>query len=48
MNKSKGLQDYLALIVRRRWWVIVTFLALCGPAPLLVASSCRRPTPRRP
>src|SRR5262245_29446734 len=25
---SKGLRDYLALLVRRRWWVIVPFVAL--------------------
>jgi polysaccharide chain length determinant protein (PEP-CTERM system associated) len=32
MNKSrlKNLNDYLALIVRRRWWVIVPTIALCG------------------
>ena len=28
MNKPKGLPDYLAVFARRRWWVIVPFLAL--------------------
>jgi polysaccharide chain length determinant protein (PEP-CTERM system associated) len=28
MNKPKGLTDYLAVFARRRWWVIVPFLAL--------------------
>ena len=32
MRKSrlKNFHDYLALIVRRRWWVIATTIALCG------------------
>ena len=28
-------QDYLALLVRRKWWVIFPFLALSGAAILL-------------
>jgi succinoglycan biosynthesis transport protein ExoP len=37
MKKSrlKNLHDYLALIVRRRWWVISTIVALCGLTALI-------------
>lgn len=37
MRKSRlnNIHDYLALIVRRRWWVIGTFVALGGIAILL-------------
>ena len=34
--RLKNLNDYLALIVRRRWWVIVPTIALCGVS-LMVA-----------
>ena len=33
--RLKNLNDYLALIVRRRWWVIYTFVALCGLTMLI-------------
>ncbi len=37
MRKSRlnNIHDYLALIVRRRWWIIGTFVALGGIAVLL-------------
>jgi polysaccharide chain length determinant protein (PEP-CTERM system associated) len=37
MKKSrfKNLHDYLALLVRRRWWVIIPAVALCGLSILL-------------
>ena len=37
MKKSrlKNLHDYLALIVRRKWWVIIPTIALCGLTLLL-------------
>ncbi|MBN1569597.1 MAG: hypothetical protein JXA73_17260 [Acidobacteria bacterium] len=37
MKKSrlKNLNDYLALLVRRRWWVIIPTVALCGLAILM-------------
>ena len=28
--RLRGFQDYLALFVRRRWWVLVTFMALAA------------------
>ena len=33
--RLRGLQDYLALIVRRRWWVIITFVALSALTVLI-------------
>jgi polysaccharide biosynthesis transport protein len=36
-SRFNGLQDYLALLVRRRWWVIGTTLALAGLALLASA-----------
>lgn len=36
--RLKNLNDYLALIVRRRWWVIATFVAFCGLTMLIALS----------
>jgi polysaccharide chain length determinant protein (PEP-CTERM system associated) len=36
VSKPKGIQDYLAIVVRRRWWVVVPFLALAGLTGLFV------------
>lgn len=33
--KLSGMNDYLALVVRRRWWVVASFVALAAAASLL-------------
>jgi polysaccharide biosynthesis transport protein len=33
--RLKNLNDYMALIVRRKWWVIIPTIALCGMTLLL-------------
>ncbi|MBM3791200.1 MAG: hypothetical protein FJW35_12755, partial [Acidobacteria bacterium] len=33
--RLSGMQDYLALLVRRKWWIILPFLACSGLAVLI-------------
>jgi polysaccharide chain length determinant protein (PEP-CTERM system associated) len=33
--RLKNLHDYMALVVRRRWWVIIPTVALCGLTALI-------------
>ncbi|NWG13272.1 MAG: hypothetical protein HXY20_07040 [Acidobacteria bacterium] len=34
-SRLSGMQDYLALLVRRKWWLIIPFIALSGIAILI-------------